>query len=118
MGRWRVTAMFDLWQFGERDWTWIETDPHPTKGQPVGGMVVAQLGPGEFMVAGQHVRARFGHDKPSDGETGTMLRVEEGTFDDDGNWVMRRVWNGDQTDYGLNFTDQPVLLKVKLGSYK
>lgn len=118
MGRWRVTAMFDLWQFGERDWTWIETDPHPTKGEPVGGMVAAQLGPDEFLLSGQHVRARFGLDKPAPGETGTMLRVEEGTFDDNGNWVMRRVWNGDQTDYGLNFTDRPVLLKVKLGSYK
>jgi hypothetical protein len=27
------------------------------------------------------------------------------------------VWNGDQTDYGLNFTTVPRVLKVKLGSY-
>ena len=30
----------------------------------------------------------------------------------DGEWVMRRRWNGDQIDYGLNFDAEPVLLKV------
>jgi beta-galactosidase GanA len=47
-----------------------------------------------------------------------LLRVEEGTFDPAGQWVMSRVWNGDQTDYGLNITAQPRLLKVKLGTYR
>jgi beta-galactosidase GanA len=117
MGRWKVTAQYDLWEFGERDWTWIKMDPHPTKGQPVGGMVVAQLEPNEFLLAGSEVRVRFGLDKPAQGETGMVLRVEEGTLDNQGRWVMSRVWNGDQTDYGINLTE-PVLLKVKLGSYR
>jgi beta-galactosidase GanA len=118
MGWWKVTAQFELWAFGERDWTWIKSDPHPTKGKPLGGAVVAQIGPDEFLVSGSDVRIRFGLDKPADGENGIMLRVEEGTFDDAGHWVMKRVWNGDQTDYGLNFTAEPVLLKVKLGTYR
>jgi beta-galactosidase GanA len=118
MGRWRVTAQFELWEFGERDWTWIKTDPHPTKGEPVGGMVVAQLGPDEFLVAGSDVRVRFALDKTGPGESGAMLRVEEGTFDEAGRWQMRRVWNGDQTDYGLNFRSEPVLLKVRMGTYR
>ncbi|MDB5690982.1 MAG: beta-galactosidase [Alphaproteobacteria bacterium] len=118
MGRWKVTAMFEMWEFGERDWTWIKSDPHPTKGQPLGGAVVAQLGPDEFLVSGSDARLRFSLDKPGAGENGTMLRVEEGTFDATGRWVMRRVWNGDQTDYGLNFTAEPVLLRVKLGTYR
>ena len=117
MGRWKVTAQYDLWEFGERDWTWIKTDPHPTKDQPVGGMVVAQIAPDEFLLAGSEVRARFALDRPAAGETGMVLRVEEGTFDSQGRWVMSRVWNGDQTDYGINLTE-PVLLKVKLGSYR
>lgn len=118
MGRWRVTAQYELWEFGERDWTWIQSDPHPTKGQPVGGFVVAQLGADEFLVAGSDVRIRFGLDRPAAGENSLLLRVEEGTFAQDGRWIMRRVWNGDQIDYGLNFTSEPVLLKVKLGSYR
>lgn len=118
MGRWKVTAQYELWEFGEREWTWIKTDPHPTKGKPLGGMVVAQLAADEFLVAGSDVRVRFGLDQPRDGETSTMLRVEEGTFAADGRWAMTRVWNGDQTDYGLNFTGRPVLLKVKMGTYR
>jgi hypothetical protein len=31
---------------------------------------------------------------------------------------MDRVWNGDQTDYGINFIDTPYLLKVTMGSYR
>lgn len=118
MGRWKVTAQFELWEFGERDWTWIKSDPHPTKGKPLGGAVVVQLGPDEFLVSGSDARIRFGLDKPAAGENSMMARVEEGTFDEAGHWVMRRVWNGDETDYGLNFTSEPVLLRVKLGTYR
>ena len=117
LGRWRITAQFDQWEFGEKDWTWIKADPHPNKGRPVGGMVVAQLGPDEFLLSGSDVRVRFGLDKPAAGENGTLLAVEEGTFDSAGTWRMTRVWNGDQTDYGLNLT-APVLLKVRMGTYR
>ncbi|MBV9932470.1 MAG: DUF5597 domain-containing protein, partial [Alphaproteobacteria bacterium] len=48
LGRWRVTVSFEQWAFGERDWTWIKSDPHPTQGQPVGGALVVQAGPDEF----------------------------------------------------------------------
>ena len=118
MGRWKLTAQFDLWQFGERDWTWIETDPHPTKGQMVGGVVVAQIGPDEFLVAGAHARMRFALAKTEPGQQSQYLSVEQGSFDASGNWVRRNVWNGDQTDYGLNFTARPVMLRVRLGSWK
>jgi beta-galactosidase GanA len=118
MGRWKVTAMFELWQFGEREWTWLSRDPHPTKGQPLGGVVVAQLGPDEFLAAGAHTRLRFGLAKASKGEQSLLLRVEQGHFDARGNWVFERVWNGDQVDYGLNFTGKPALLKIRLGSVK
>ena len=42
--------------------------------------------------------------------------VDEGTYVD-GKWVFRRRWNGDQTDYGLNFSGIPQLLRVKLATY-
>ena len=34
-----------------------------------------------------------------------------------GEWIFERVWNGDQSDYGLNFTALPQLLRVKLATY-
>jgi beta-galactosidase GanA len=117
-GRWRATVSFEQWAFGERDWTWIKSEPHPTKGQPVGGAAIAQLGPDEFLVSGSDARVRFSLASPAAGENGAMVRVEEGTFDAAGRWVSTRVWNGDQTDYGLNFTGAPVLLKVKMGVWR
>jgi hypothetical protein len=46
------------------------------------------------------------------------MKVEEGSYDAAGNWKMARIWNGDQTDYGLNLkADENVLLRVKLTTY-
>ena len=46
-----------------------------------------------------------------------MVKVEEGTLTD-GRWTTTSVWNGDQTDYGVNIIDRPALLKVTMGVYK
>ncbi len=108
--------MYGMWEFGERDWTWIEIPPHPNKDRPVGGAAIIQLGPDEFLIAGSDVRIRFALDHAPPGDNVQFLDVEEGTFDN-GRWVMQRRWNGDQTDYGLNLT-APVLLKVRMGTYR
>jgi hypothetical protein len=44
--------------------------------------------------------------------------AEEGRFDANGKWLMERRWNGDQVDWGLNFTANPRVVKVKMGRYK
>ncbi len=116
MGRWKISAMYGMWSFGERDWTWIDMPPNPNKELPVGGAAVVQLGPDEFLVAGADLRLKFAVDKPAGGDNVQFLDVEEGTFEN-GRWAMKRRWNGDQTDYGLNLT-QPVLLKVRMGTYR
>ena len=59
-------------------------------------------------------------------ETGDFATAEEDAAIDvfnsqlqaQGQWVFERVWNGDQTDYGLNFTSAPQLLRVKLATYR
>jgi beta-galactosidase GanA len=114
LGGWKLTAMYGMWEFGERDWTWIDMPPHPNKEESVGGAAVIQLGPDEFLVAGSDIRLRFSLAQPS--ENVQFLDVEEGTFEN-GRWVLKRRWNGDQTDYGLNLT-RPALLKVRLGTYR
>jgi len=55
--------------------------------------------------------------RPASGELLQLVRVEEGHYEADGKWVFDRMWNGDQTDYGLNL-DAPTLLKVRLGTYR
>ncbi len=117
LGRWKVAAQYGLWQFGEKDSPWLKTDPHPTRDQPVGGAAVIQVAPDEFVVAGSDARVRFDLAAPAKGESTQLLRVEEGSFNAAGAWRSTRVWNGDQTDYGLNLT-RPTLIRVTLGTYR
>lgn len=117
LGRWRVTAQFGHWQMGEPEWDGVKANPNPIKDEPVGGAVIAQLGPDTFLMTGTHVRMRVGLASPAKGENGQIISAEEGSFVD-GKWQMRRRWNGDQIDYGFNFTGEPVLLKVTMGSYR
>jgi hypothetical protein len=49
-------------------------------------------------------------------KTDALLWVEEGRYDGT-TWVPLRLWNGDETDYGLNFGGKGSLVRVKLGSY-
>ncbi|WP_028967549.1 DUF5597 domain-containing protein [Sphingomonas phyllosphaerae] len=115
MGAWTIKATWGEWQFGMRDWTWLKADPAPWADEPVGGMAVAQLSADEFLIVGDHVRVQI---DAVDKTTGAMvLRVEEGGFAA-GRWVASRVWNGDQTDYGINLTDRPQVLKVTMGRYR
>ena len=116
MGDWSITASFGQWQFGQKEWTWIKSDKPGWADQPVGGAVVAQLSPNEFLVAGDYVRLNFGMTSSGPAK-GMMVRVEEGTLTG-GRWTTTAVWNGDQTDYGLNIINRPLLLKVTMGVYK
>ncbi|WP_240700046.1 DUF5597 domain-containing protein [Sphingomonas gei] len=117
-GRWRIAAEYGQWQMGEPDWSsWTKVDPHPLAEAPVGGMVVAQLEPDTFLISGSHVRVRLAQARPAPNEQAQILAAEEGTFVA-GKWTTRRRWNGDQTDYGLNFTGEPVMLKVTMGVYR
>lgn len=117
LGRWRVTAQFGHWQMGDPSWDGVKENPNPIKDEPVGGAVAAQLAPDTFLITGTHVRMRIGLASPANGENGQIISAEEGTFVD-GKWQVRRRWNGDQIDYGLNFTGEPVLLKVTMGTYR
>jgi len=116
-GRWKVTAQYTRWQFGEDDWTWLQRDEHPLKDAPVGGALVAQLGPDRFLVTGQNVRLRLALAGARGGEQAQIISAEEGQFVD-GEWRMRRRWNGDLTDYGFNFGAEPVWLMIEMGTYE
>ncbi|WP_457443577.1 DUF5597 domain-containing protein [Roseateles sp. P5_E4] len=108
---WVAKLSYREWQFGETSWKMTDKFPAGTE-QPGGGVAIAQIGDDEFLVIGQRTRVRM---EAAPGQNGIMLRTEQGRFDDQGRWVMERVWNGDQVDYGLNLPAEPVMLKVKMG---
>jgi beta-galactosidase GanA len=87
-----------------------------TFGLHAGRVVVAALGNDEFLVAGIDCRVQFEPPVHAGGKQMQLLRVEEGSYDGTA-WTPSRLWNGDETDYGLNFGGKGSLLRVKLGSY-
>jgi beta-galactosidase GanA len=87
-----------------------------TTGLHEGRAVVAALGTNEFLVAAIDCRVQFALPVHSNGKQPQMLKVEEGHYDG-ATWVPTRLWNGDETDYGLNFGGKGSLLRVTMGSY-
>jgi beta-galactosidase GanA len=107
--KWRVKASWGLGQFGGTSWLKAKRVTPPE-----GGAMVAELGPDEFLVTGMHVRLEF--EPVEGGKQMQYIRVEEGHYEGSV-WHFDRIWNGDQTDYGLNFTAMQQVLKVSLTTY-
>jgi beta-galactosidase GanA len=114
MKGWKARITFGEWQFGEKAWFPASTDKPAHADKPVGGVAIAQIGDDEFVVIGQYARVRI---EPLVAGGTMVVRAEEGRYTPGGAWQMERNWNGDQTDYGLNLTGKPVVLKVRMGRY-
>ncbi|HTT61960.1 MAG TPA: DUF5597 domain-containing protein [Bryobacteraceae bacterium] len=108
-GFWTAAVSYGLPQFGPG---------HNPKGnpEPVGRALVAQLADNQFLVAGFFCRVDFRLSDAASDKQREFLRVEEGAYQGS---VFKpiRIWNGDQTDWGLNFTSAPQVLRVTLGTY-
>jgi beta-galactosidase GanA len=111
------TLHFGNWDaqvtFGAQTFRWGKNPP-AGNASPIGSALIAQLSPNEFLVTGFYGRVDF---KPvASGKQRQFLQVEEGKFEE-GKFVPIRIWNGDQTDLGLNFFSTPVILRVSLATY-
>jgi len=108
-GAWKAMVGYGMPGFGGQDFKDAKgNDPAN------GGAMVAQLGPDEFLVTGVHARIEF---VPAQaGKQRQFVRVEEGTYENHV-WHMTRIWNGDQSDYGLNFTSMPQVLRVTVATF-
>jgi hypothetical protein len=110
LGRWNVVVKYGMPSFGN----WMQPKGNTPRD---GGAVVVELGQDEYLVAGHHVRVDFAPTF-APGKKRLWLKVEEGSYDAAGNWKTMRIWNGDQTDYGLNLkADENVLLRVRLTTF-
>jgi len=108
-GPWTATVEYGLRVFGRA------ANP-PGNAEPVGRALVAQLEPDQFLVTGVSTRVDFRLTDAASGKHREFVKVEEGTYLD-GKFKFLRIWNGDQTDYGLNFTTVPQVLRVTLMTY-
>ena len=94
---------------------WIE----PPKGNTPasGGALIAQLSENEYLVTAYNARVELKPSKEIADKKYMIVRVEEGRYEN-GKWIMHRVWNGDQTDWGLNFPNRQILLRIKMATYE
>jgi beta-galactosidase GanA len=82
--------------------------------EPIGRALVAQLKDNQFLVTGLSSRVDF---HPTEANKHRQfLRVEEGTYEN-GRFTFMRILNGDQTDWGLNFSSEPEVLRVSVATY-
>ena len=108
LGRWEARVSYNMPAFGNTP---------DARARPLeGGALIAQLGPNEFLVTGVHVRVSFALTQPRSNQFMILDRVVQGTYHH-GTWQFMRLWNGDETDWGLNFTSIPQVLHVHLATY-
>jgi beta-galactosidase GanA len=117
MKGWKADVSFGQWQFGEKSFDGNAKQPPPWAARLEGGVAIAQIADDEFVIVGRRARVRLDALQAGAGHGAMIARAEQGHYDADGRWVMERNWNGDQTDWGLNFTDKPTVLKVRMGMY-
>jgi beta-galactosidase GanA len=109
LGPWKAVVNYGLPAFG------FAVNP-PGNKEPVGRALIADLGDNTFLVAGFFCRVDFQVSDVASGKQREYLRVEEGAYRN-GEFKAIRIWNGDQTDWGLNFGAEPAVLRVSLGTY-
>lgn len=82
-----------------------------------GVALVAQMGPDEFLVTGGDSSVSFHLPERLPGLRMQILSAEQGSYEN-GVWKSVRLWNGDETDRGLNFhQDQPAVVRIRLGRF-
>jgi hypothetical protein len=79
---------------------------------PDGRILIAELGKGQFLMAGFHCRVMFRPTGQNESRPWQYLKVEEGRYVD-GEFEADRILNGDQTDWGIVFSG-PTVLRVSL----
>ena len=104
-GAWDATVSYGVWA------RYARPAGNP---QPMGGAMVAQLADNQFLVAGFYCRVDFRPIAPE--KHRNFLRVEEGAYEN-GVFRFQRLLNGDQTDGGLDFSSDPLVLRVSVTSY-
>lgn len=108
-GPWKVSVRFG----------YPQSDGRPAPGTPdhSGRALVAQIAPDEFLVTGVEASVFFHTAGHLPGLRSQILHVEEGTYEN-GQWKSTRLWNGDQTDRGLNFhRSRNAVVHIKVGTF-
>jgi len=113
-GKVSQTLPFGTWNAEVSYGIWVRYGKPTGNPQPMGGAMVVQLAENQFIVSGFYCRVDI---KPADAsKQRNFIRVEEGEYKN-GVFKFKRLLNGDQTDGGLDFSSEPLVLRVTVTSY-
>ncbi len=108
-GPWQATVSFRFPQYDGRR--------PPGTSDAHGVALVAQLGPDEFLVTGVDAAVSFHLPGRLPGMRMQILSAEEGSYQH-GAWKPVRLWNGDETDRGLQFhAADPAIIRLRLSRF-
>jgi len=104
---------FDGWDADIAFGTFYRMARSPSQPEtPDGRILIAELNKGQYLLAGYHCRVMFCPTGKNEGQPWEYLIVEEGRYAE-GVFKADRILNGDQTDWGLNFSE-PAVLRVSV----
>lgn len=104
-------------------------EPSPGNASKDGSMMVAQLGPNEFLLAGIGGTVRFHRPGYLAGIRMQIIKAEEGFYTPASTpgapevWHMTRLLNGDQDDRGIHFPAEPrgerepIVVRITVGRF-
>ena len=108
-GAWQATVSYGFPQYDGRR--------PPGNKDAHGAALIAQLGPNEFLVTGIDASVSFHLPGKLPGMRMQILSAEEGTYEN-GVWTPKRLWNGDETDRGLQFSgESAAVVRIQLGQF-
>lgn len=113
-------ASTHVMEFG--DWKAIatfgrhESNANSASTEPTGVLLVAQLGPNEFLVTGFGARIQFILAHPGPTQRWQIMKAEEGVYEGT-QWKVRRLLNGDECDFGVDFGEAGRIVHFRLGTY-
>ncbi len=108
-GTWQATISYGFPQYDGRR--------PPGTSDAHGVALIAQLAPDEFLVTGIDASVSFHLPGKLPGMRMQILSAEEGSYEN-GVWKSMRLWNGDETDRGLQFRrDDPSVVRVRVGKF-
>jgi len=113
-GKVAQTLRFGAWDATVSYGVWARNGRPAGNPQPMGAALVAQLKDNQFLVAGFYCRVDFRPTTPD--KRRQFVRVEEGTYEN-GVFKFLRGLDGDQTDGGLDFSSEPLVLRVSVATY-
>jgi hypothetical protein len=74
------------------------------------------LGPNQFLVTGVDASVNFHLPGKLPWIRSQIVTAEQGGYDN-GVWKTSQLWNGDETDRGLCFHEQPEVVRVTMGRF-